>query len=210
MTARSLDEPTGADTSNDLLQDLIDPPTAAIELANRAGALRDEVGLLRDDVEETHRSALQLDRRTRAAEAAKKDPHDLLKELSDNYGMSWTSIGKALAVSIPAIRKWRRGGSISPDNRTALSRLVAFLEVLEIDLGVADPVGWLEMSLPEGSKTGLDLYGTSHATGLLEYAGGHISLGDLLRDVEDADQPSDEGWEVFEAPDGKPAVRLRE
>ena len=71
-------------------------------LANKAGALRSDVGLLSEDVAQVHGDSLQLQLESRAAAAARKAPVRLLDDLAD-WGFSWTSVARVVGVSIPAV-----------------------------------------------------------------------------------------------------------
>ena len=178
-------------------------------LANEAGALRSDVGLLSEDVAQVHGDSLRLQLESRADAAARRSPVRLLDELAD-WGFSWTSIARVVGVSIPAVRKWRHGNPLSGENRRNLALLVAFVGVLEEDYLIADGASWLDMPLAESSFTGIDVLAAGQAHGLMQYAAGHISSSDLL----DGALPTwrdtlDDRFEVYEAQDGERAIRMR-
>lgn len=178
-------------------------------MANQAGALRTDVDRLSNNMAEIHSESLQIQVEARTDEAAKRSPADLLAELSE-MGFSWTHIARLVGVSIPAIRKWRQGESLSGENRRSVARVVALVGVLEKDHIINDVPSWLEMPLAGSRFTGLDVVEHGHMADLLEFAANHISGSDLL----DSAVPSwrsdrDERFEVVEAGDGERAIRLR-
>ncbi len=123
--------------------------------------------------------SLDLDDRTSAKAIASADT--LLDELSADRGLTWAEIARLSGVTVSAVRKWRAGESTSSDNRRALARLAAFLDLLEEVGPVGDAAGWLGMRLKEHhTATAADLYCDGHADDVLEYARGHLSAGDVL------------------------------
>lgn len=179
-------------------------------VANQAGALRTDVDRLSNNVAEVHSESLQIQVEARTDEAAKRPPVDLLAELS-NLGFSWTDIARLVGVSIPAIRKWRQGESVSGENRQSIARVVALVGVLEKDHIIDDVPSWLEMPLAGSRFTGLDVVEQGHLSDLMEFAANHISGSDLLdRALPSWRSDQDERFEVFDAGDGGRAIRLRE
>lgn len=188
--------------------------TTAVGVARQAGMLRDDVGVLQAaDVGETHRTALRLALSERAAERSRQSPRLLLEVLARDKGFSWTSLARMMRVSVPAVRKWRNGDSISGENRRRLSILVAFIDLLEDHFGVADPASWMEMPLLEELPiTAVDIYANGSYQGLLEYAGGHHGAQEVLDEALPAwrEQFVPSEYEVFRGPDGAPAFTKRE
>ena len=178
-------------------------------LANEAGALRSDIGLLSEDVAQVHGDSLQLQLESRADAAAKRSPLDLLNELADK-GFSWTSVARVVGVSIPAVRKWRNGSPLSGENRRNLAQLVAFVNVLKEDCLIQDGASWLDMPLAESSFTGIDVLAAGQAPELMQFAAGHIRNRDLLDSAIPAWRDTlDDRFEVYEAPDGELAIRVR-
>lgn len=178
-------------------------------VANQAGALRIDVDRMSNNVAEIHSESLQIQVEARTDEAAKRSPGELLAELS-GMGFSWTHIARLVGVSIPAIRKWRQGESVSGENRRSVARVVALVGVLEKDHIINDVPSWLEMPLAGSRFTGLDVVEHGRMADLLEFAANHISGSDLLdRAVPSWRSDRDERFEVFEAGDGERAIRLR-
>lgn len=182
--------------------------TQVTALSRRAGMLREEVHSLHQDVGETHRETLDLDLRARIDAHGRRAPRALLESMSIEKGFAWTSLAKMMRVSIPAIRKWRNGESISGENRRRLSILAAFIEMLEENFGIADPASWMEMPLIEGVPiTAVEVYSSGHYKQLLEFAGGHRDAEQVLDEVAPQwrDQYPPSEFEVFTHPDGAPA-----
>ena len=178
-------------------------------LAHEVGALRSGVGLLSEDVARIHGDSLRLQLDHRADTVARRSPVRLLDELA-HWGFSWTSVARVLDVSIPAVRKWRQGNPLSGENRRNLARLVAFVDVLHEDYLISDGASWLDMQLAESSFTGIDVLATGHAHELMQYAAGHINSRDLLNSTFPTWRETvDDRFEVFEAPDGERAIRMR-
>src|ERR1700759_4427159 len=79
------------------------------QLVVKASVLRYESGELHRDATDVHQTIRRhaLDERT--AQAARRAPSQLLKELSQGWGLSWALIARLTGVSATAVRKWRRG-----------------------------------------------------------------------------------------------------
>lgn len=113
--------------------------------------------------------------------AARMTATELLSELATGFGLAWSDLARMVSVSVPAIRKWRQDGGVSPENRLALARVLAFLRVLRDRLHIADPVGWLGVPLAEGYTVSVrHLYAVSAVPQLLDFAAGNISSTVLL------------------------------
>jgi hypothetical protein len=112
------------------------------DLSNRVASIRDEARFLGEDVEELHRTIQDYDLNERAALKSRQGHLALLSELADERGMGWSDIALAVGVSLSGVRKWRKGGDCSPDNRIQLSRLAAILDLAD-EAMVVDPSGWL-------------------------------------------------------------------
>lgn len=115
-------------------------------------------------------------------------PAEILDELATGFGLAWVDLARMVSVSVPAIRKWRQAGGVSPEKMSALARVLAFLRVLRDRLGVADPVTWLGVPLVDGyTVTVRHLFAPTNVVHLLDFAAGNIASATLL----DAVQP---GW----------------
>ncbi|HEY5342866.1 MAG TPA: hypothetical protein VIJ66_04320 [Solirubrobacteraceae bacterium] len=165
----------------------IRPETADSRLLNRVSALRDRTRDLDDEVRVLHQDTRELELDERTTAAAMRDPYDLLRELSHRYGLSWAAIARLAAVSSTAVRKWRRGETISPDKRRAIARAVTFLQMLSDNAGPLEDVGsWLEMPLSDqATLTPLDLYALGNVALLLDHVAGHLGAHAMLDAFDD-------------------------
>ena len=186
------------------------PTQTMATITRRFGALRDETSLLDADVSVNHRAAqLQtLDLLTR--DRAREDVVSLLEELSTGRGLGWSDIARLVGVSVQAVNKWRRREPVTGQNRLAVARLAALLELLA-DVPVDDPAGWLEIPVVEGySPRHLDLYRLNRADLLFELAHLRVApeqaLGELHADWQDRYRLE---HEVYEAEDGQLSIRRR-
>ncbi len=199
-------------TASGAVRDYTLPESVTRALALKVGSLRDEAGLLHGDASALHRQVRQLDLKERTAEKVRRSVPELLRELATTRGMAWADIADLVGVSVAAVRKWRTDGGATADNRSRLARLAAFLDALTA-CGVADAAQWVEIALPleEGyTITPIEVYRHGGEQALLDYACGHGQAEAVL----DATMP---GWrqerasdfEVYDAPDGQKALRLR-
>lgn len=179
-------------------------------LVREYGLLRDETTVLDERVGDGHRAAQvrALDQRARAR--AQQDVRSLLEELSRDRGLGWSVIARLVGVSVQAIRKWRRGESATGENRLAVARLAAVLDLLE-QVPIQDPASWLEMPVVDGFKPRiLDLYRAGHADVLLDLAGLRITPEAVLDETEPAWRTTLQlEHEVFAAEDGQLSIRRR-
>jgi transcriptional regulator with XRE-family HTH domain len=144
---------------------------------------------------------------------ARRSVIDLLTELSEARGVTWSDIAAALGISIPGLRKWRKSVSgTTPENHRALAELAAFFGVLA--QVVDSPARWMSMPLVSGfNVTPFDVYSTEHAAKFLDLAAGNVGV--TAEGVLDAVAPDwRERWrsqyEVFEAVDGELSMRPRQ
>ena len=207
MTSQITQSPT---TASGVRTPEIDQPTRLSPdvVANSAGALRTDVVRLSADVAESHNQLLDIQLESRTDEASKRAPLDLLGQLSE-LGFSWTSIARLVGVSVPGVRKWRNGESVSGDNRRNLARVVAFVSILSKEHLISDVPSWLDIPLGGSSLTGIDVYATGRVADLTEFAAQHIGGSELLdRTIPEWRQELESPFEVFTADDGGPAIRL--
>jgi hypothetical protein len=185
--------------------------TGGGSILNRASALRDRAGSLKNEVDGTHHEARaqRLDELT--AMIARQDPHEVLAELSGRYGLSWSTLAKLVAVSPTAIRKWRKGDAISADNRRALSRVRAFLDLLERNASpLEDVASWLEMRVSDDATvTAVDLYVAERMDLILDLASARTSPHGALQSFDSEWRSKfarDTKFRVVRASDGMPAI----
>lgn len=187
------------------------PSMTMATLTRQYGKLRDRTSLLDADVGTDHRAAQLRTLELRAGERARADVVTLLTVLSTEQGLGWSDIARLVGVSVQAVRKWRRGDAVTGENRLAVARLVALLDMLSSEICVQDPAGWLEIPVIEGyALRHLDLYRLGRADLIFDLA--HLRLPPEAAMAELTPE-----WrqryalehEVYEAEDGQRSVRRR-
>ncbi len=176
---------------------------------NDWSALRDRVGILDREVADGYRGVRrrQLDERTTVI--AQREPRELLDELATAWGLSWALIARLVGVTSAAVRKWRRGESITGDNRRGIARVIAFLEsVTQSANPLSDVASWLEMPISDDTDySAIDLYGAGELDLVLDLAAQAIGAHDALDRFDPAwRDKADRRFTVIEAPDGLPAI----
>ena len=176
------------------------------------GVLRQRTRELTGDIEESHASALHHQIESGQTAWLAQGPLPMLEALSD-FGFSWRQVAYLAGVSVPAVQKWRRGEGMSPEKRSALARVLSFLDMLEKQLLVNEVASWCSTRVVAASRiTHLDLIAKDRLELAWDRAGNHASGTDVL-DRYDPDWRAaivDDGFEVFEAEDGQLALRPRE
>jgi hypothetical protein len=185
LSDTTFDDPTSqTNVSNEIQQtDETERTQTSFSRESRSLAeLRDRARFVRNDVVQAHEEALRRLLDAEANEKLKMGLSSILLELAEEWGLGWSDIAKIVNVSVPAIRKWRNGGDISPSRLYGLARLAAFLKVLQ-DQNVVDPAAWLMTpagDVVDPSVTKASIYAGGFAVQLLAYADGHIDLEKLL------------------------------
>ena len=187
------------------------------DLVNDFGFLRTQTMILVDDtkhlhhlVDEHHVGTLDAELRILAGEQARQPLESLLTQLSD-WGFSWRDIARVVGISVPALRKWRLGGTATGENRHKVALMVSFCEIARSRYHIGDVAGWLETPLhSEAPVTGLDVIVAGRFDLILRLA------RDQGADPETVLNEFEPNWreryasavEVFAAPDGVPGLRL--
>lgn len=134
----------------------------------------------------------------------------LLSELS-SLGFSWRDIARMSDVSVPAVRKWRNGGSATISNRNRVAEILAVCDIARDQCLIDDVAGLLETPLcAEAPVTALDLIAAQRFDLVLQL------VSDWGADPDNVLDEFDPEWrqryastvKVFAAPDGLPGVRL--
>lgn len=135
---------------------------------------------------------------------------ELLRDLASQWGMAWADAARMLKVSVPALRKWRTTGGVSPENLDRLAGLVAFFQMLD-QVAVSSPARWIAVPLYEGyTVTPRHLYSVANAAALVDHAAGNVSAAELLDElVPDWREAYRSEYEVFLAADGQFSLRSR-
>ncbi|MEJ7569309.1 MAG: helix-turn-helix transcriptional regulator [Gaiellaceae bacterium] len=181
-------------------------PTMA-SISKEAAYLRDRNEILGTEVKELHHETVLRTLDERAAVLGMQDPGEILEAVGAEHGLSWSSVARMIGVTPTAIRKWRRGEPITPQNRQRLSLLLAFLELLKSPFPVADPGSWLDMPLSsEATVSPADLYAAGRRDLLVDFASRRQGAHAIL-DAYDPDWRArhlvDDRFEVVPAPDGE-------
>lgn len=159
-------------------------------------------GMLRQPIDEVELESW-------AQDLVKKPTKELLHRLTVGFGMSWSGIAYAIGISVQSISKWRQGASISNDNKLALVKVVAILDILS-EGQIEDPASWLELPILDGySPRPLDLLSRKQYGHLLDLAYSYRDPQEILYSINP-------NWEteflleheIFIAEDGLPAIRL--
>lgn len=171
--------------------------------------LADEVGVLADDTYESAAKSrsLILDERVHALRG--RQMTWLVEQLSD-YGLSWRDIARLIGVSVPALRKWRRGGAATPDNRLRACRLIAVFDYVDSKVPTIDDVaGWFETPLvPSPAVSPLDLLAADFEAEVLDYAEGRPTDPEELLTACDPDwRDRRSPFEVVMAADGHMSIQ---
>jgi transcriptional regulator with XRE-family HTH domain len=212
MTVTAGGQPTGASAGG--VSDYAPvAPSSTRALSLQADYLRTAVEALGGEVQELHGEARELDLADRIFQKTKKSVSSLLDELAGERGMGWSDIAEVVGVSISAIRKWRKGGDASPESRSRLARIAAFLDVLQEKGLVEDPAAWMEVDLPLESGyfiRPLDLYLEGHVPALLDLAERRRTVAQVLDEVKPGWRANRNDFEVFIDTDGERSVRRRD
>lgn len=112
-----------------------------------------------------------------------RDGKELVGILATEYGFAWVDVARMLGVSVPAIRKWRMAGGVSPENTARLADVAALAYLLS-DRGVR-PAAWLSTPLVAGYTVApKHLYSAERVGALADIALGTGDAQDLLAEFE--------------------------
>lgn len=174
--------------------------------------LRTKSQMVVGEVQGLHGEVRELDLIHRTLAKSKNDVSSLLDELAYQRGMAWTDIAEVAGVSVSAVRKWRKGGDASPDNRGRLAKFAALLDALGERGLIEDPANWMEMDLPLSPGyyvRPLDLYLKGQVVALLDIAERRRAVEHVLDDIQPGWRDNRSKFEVFEDIDGLRSLRAR-
>lgn len=129
--------------------------------------------------------------------------NELVGLLAIEYGFAWVDVARMLGVSVPAIRKWRMSGGVSPDNTAKLADLAALAHLLS-EHGIR-PAAWLSTPLVAGyTISPKHVYSSDRMSALADVALGTGDAHDLLAEFEPdwAAKYDARGYEVARFDDG--------
>lgn len=180
------------------------------DLVHETGHLRDRSEVLNDDVRSLDHEARRRKLDDLANALAQRGLLELL-ESARGYGFAWRTIADVVGVSVPALRKWRRGGNASPDNLHAVAGLVAACQVAERMLSpTRDVAAWFELPLAPHHMTRLDLYVEGHIDELFDLASERTTASAVLDRVRPDWRSETSDFEVVQGEDGQPAIVRRQ
>lgn len=144
--------------------------------------LRDASTATTSQAMELHHTAeeLHLAQLTRQLESA--EPVDLLDALADELLFPWSLLARVVGVSPTAVRKWRRGETVSPAHHHRLAEFLAFCRTLRHrDPRIDDIPRWLEMPVDARTDVSrLDVFIAGSRTEVLDLASGRRTGENLL------------------------------
>lgn len=183
----------------------------AMKISDRARTLSRSVRALRRDVEEVNSQVAHSEWETRTSTRLKKDALSDLLEVA-RQGFAWRDIARVLGVSVPAIQKWRRGESISPDRKRRIHEFAAACDYLASTFEVDDVASWFAIPLSsDAPTTPIDLWAAGQVDLVFDASREGVSPESVLNRFEpDWQSRHRSNWESFRSHDGKLSLRLRE
>jgi hypothetical protein len=193
-------------TTPQIREDVLDLRARSAEVRAQAADLANRADTLHDKVQE-------FDLDDRAAALVQNEPAVLLSRLGEDLGMPWSLVADLVGVSPTAVRKWRRGGALTPETRSRLARLAAFSQVVpELEPRITDIALWFQGPVIAGSTTVTPaiIFALGGDVALLNRATARITAEQLLDSVipdwRTTTRP-DRHHRVVEAPDGVLAIQ---
>lgn len=205
LATAGVERPTAANS----VPEATAPPATAEQLIPQVSALRYRADIVNSDVASLGRDVFQLNLDERTSARERESVQSLLQLLTER-GLSWSMVSRVIDVSVPAIRKWRLGQGASPENRRALARLAALLDMLADQFMIEDPAAWLEIPLGPTRRTLADAYASGRVDLVLDYAGRWITTPERVLDELDPrwrETQASREFETFTAADGHLGVR---
>lgn len=213
VRTNSLDAPPAIEPTRTLtIDERISITERSATLVNQAWVLRADSTDLHDQVVNGHAHLLGETLEQRAQDRAKGGGLPLLDELADN-GFAWVDIARLVGVSVPAVRKWRNGGTISGERLADLARVVVLVDWLRDEHHVTDVASWLEVPIALGAPVTRMNVLQSGARDLLirSMVGDGLAPTDMLDEFEPGWRTTyDSDFEVFEAADGQRSIRSKQ
>jgi hypothetical protein len=134
-----------------------------------------------------------------------------IEKLCTDWGMSLSDISTVSKTPTAKLRTWRRGddSQITEAQQIAVDQLLRFLSDCK-EAGAEDPASWMERRLVTGyTVRGLDLYLENERITLMEIMKGTDAVPLLDWAIRDWRTRFDTRFEVFEAEDGYPSLRMK-
>ncbi|RYQ26500.1 hypothetical protein PG2029B_1097 [Bifidobacterium pseudolongum subsp. globosum] len=180
------------------------------DLTESVGFTRSTVNVISTDVRKLHNNILNREWRQDTVRRSKQGVQSLLDDISD-LGFSWNDVARLSGVSVPAVRKWRRGGQASGDNRMKLAALLAACDILGRHFMVEEVASWFETPMPETPITPMDLYCANRVDLVFELASANMESREILDEFDpNWRKRYDSPFEVVEGEDGTSSIQLKE
>ncbi len=146
--------------------------------------------------------------RTRTAERGRSSSAEMLDVLAD-LGLAWRDIARLVGVSVPAVKKWRRGDGVTGENRRKIASLLALCDLIEDHYMVSDIGSWFEMPIvADVNFAPLDLYENNRADLVFRFASGHDDPERIMTDYRSDWRTSMVSeFETFRSADGSLSIR---
>ncbi len=183
--------------------------TGAAQLIPVASYLRYRARDLHSDVSSLSRDVFMAALNERGVALQRQSVRSLLDLLVDS-GLGWSTMSRLLGVSIPAIRKWRKGEGSTPANRQAVARLTALMQMLAEQFMIDDPAAWLEIPLANTRYSLVDVYANNKVDLLLEHANAWRGPEELLDAISSTWRQETSEFETFVDEEGAIGLRTRE
>ncbi len=154
----------------------------------RTAELRDSTATLAADVTEIHESSQEIELAALTQKLESSSPVDLLDEMADDFVFPWAVLARVIGVTPAAIRKWRRGETVTPGFHHSLAAFVAFCRLLrKREPRIENVARWMEMPAAARSDiTRVDLYIDGHRTPLLDMSAVRVTGEQVLDDTDPA------------------------
>jgi hypothetical protein len=193
------------------VEELLSPIERSSTLVNRSWILRNDSLDLHQEIVDNHADIIARDLDVQAHARAADGIGALLGQLAD-AGLAWVDIAALAVVSVPAVRKWRQGGSASGEKLFEVARAVVLLEWLHTEQSIADVASWLEIPLdPAAPIARIDLLKAGRRDLVIRSLVGDETNPTELLDEFDADWRTrfESDFEVFTAADGQRSIRTK-
>jgi len=182
----------------------------AARLNEAVGGHRSDARVLHENADQMHHKTSEVEWRTLTLERAKSSVTTMLNELA-GLGFAWRDIAQLVHVTVPAVQKWRRGEKASGESRQRLASLLAACDLVVNHYFVEDVASWFEMPLVASVPvTSITLYAADRADLVFDHANGHADPEAILTQFDpDWRERYRSDFEVFEAADGHPSIRMK-
>lgn len=180
------------------------------QLTDQTGHLNNRVQVLHEDTADLHSRVIVQEWQSKSTDLVRQDMPTLLGHLASK-GFAWRDIARLIGVSVPAVQKWRQGGSASGQSRLQAAAVLAACDLISDHYLVNDIASWFEVPVVLGYPvTALDLYAAKQVQLVFALATGSADPEQVLSAFDpDWRENFRSDFEVFRADDGL-AIRPKE